>query len=308
MFTFLSMWHATPPSPVFVLAAFALVCAACLAFFCSQLLEVRNSDGTYNLSPNWKAARGVDIESLRSDHAGHQTQFPPDAPPPRTPVPRALKRLAAATSSARDSAVESFRSFSFGSIPSFSAAVAHYSPFASPLAFPEPELPLPSPLTVQVTSAAEVPSSDGPSFRSSSPAFLSPGRTAKSYMAYTIEARAPGARRAHTCTQRFSSFDFYLADLTKAGALSVGSVGSSAVRLSPAARACIDGWRRRLLLEKMAAAGDRSRDPSVVSGRVALLRRMMQEVLAFDEVAEADVTYAFVFGPGWREGDPTASL
>jgi hypothetical protein len=313
MFTFLSMWHASLQSPLFVLAGFALACAGCLAFFASQMHETRNADGTFDLSVNWKTTPARDIESSRSDSAAHvrgyDTQFPPDEPPPLTPLPRALKSLVAATSSARASAVSNLRSFSFGSMPSFTAAVARYTPFGSPVAIAETiaetELPLPSPLTVHVARASEVFASDDPpeTFRGSSPAFFSPGRAANSYMAYTIEARAPGARRTHRCAQRFSSFDFYLADLTKVGAL-----GGSAVQLSPAARTVVDGWRRRLLLEKMAAAGDRSRDQAVVTGRVALLSRLLQEVLAFDEIAEADVTYAFIFGPGWRDGDPTATL
>lgn len=316
MFTFLSMWNSNVSAPLAILVSFALASSACFIFFYTQLIEIQGEDGPFDLSRNWRdvaTSRGGDIESLPSEstahaHDSYESAFPPDAAP-STPL-RALKSLVNATTSARRSAVDSIRSFSFGSIPSFTASVVQYSPFRSSLSATLDEassFPQPSPLTVDVVGASEMLASQAPPeiFKASSPAFLSPGRTTKSYMTYHIEARAPGSRRTHRCAQRFSSFDFFLAELTNGESL---QIGSSAVHLSSAARSSIEGWRRRLLLERMAAVGDRSRDAAVVTARVELLRRLLHEVLAFDEIADADVTYRFIFGPGWKEGDPTSTM
>jgi len=335
MFTFVDAWGASPAAPALVVLVFAIASLACVLFVSFALVETRTSLGAFDLSGTWrgagglpKARGGLDLEGGgRSDEPlaedeedTYETQFAPDEPPPQTP--RAISSLVAATSSARASAEASIRSFSFSSIGSgLSSAVGKFAPFTSPSFkssldsdhFPLPEepwaLPEPTPLSVRVTGADEVAA--GGILGASSPAFFaSPGFPATGgsgavYMSYKIESRAPGARRTHHCAQRFSSFGFWLDDLTKHETL---QAGASAPRLSTAARGCIDGWRRRLLVERVAAAGDRSREPAVVQGRVVLLQRLLEEVLAFEEVREADATYAFVFGPGWREGDPTATL
>eukprot|EP00967_Tisochrysis_lutea_P155760 scaffold312378_cov28-Tisochrysis_lutea.AAC.1 len=279
------MWNSNVSAPLAILVSFALASSACFIFFYTQLIEIQGEDGPFDLSRNWRdvaTSRGGDIESLPSEstahaHDSYESAFPPDAAP-STPL-RALKSLVNATTSARRSAVDSIRSFSFGSIPSFTASVVQYSPFRSSLSATLDEassFPQPSPLTVDVVGASEMLASQAPPeiFKASSPAFLSPGRTTKSYMTYHIEARAPGSRRTHRCAQRFSSFDFFLAELTNGESL---QIGSSAVHLSSAARSSIEGWRRRLLLERMAAVGDRSRDAAVVTARVELLRRLLHE-------------------------------
>lgn len=39
-----------------------------------------------------------------------------------------------------------------------------------------------------------------------------------------------------------------------------------------------------------------------------LLQRMIDELLAFDELREAEAIYAFAFGNGWRKGDPSSTI
>jgi hypothetical protein len=111
-------------------------------------------------------------------------------------------------------------------------------------------------------------------------------RAAEAYSPSTRGAVSPSTRAPSplTCAQRFSSF----VDL-------LGRLGREAPgeRISREARACVDGWRSRLLVEKRHT---RSKAPAVVTARVAMLQRMMDDLLAFPEVCESAAMASFLMG------------
>jgi hypothetical protein len=85
-----------------------------------------------------------------------------------------------------------------------------------------------------------------------------------------------------TCAQRFSSFVDLLSRLCRE---------APGERISREARACVDSWRSRLLVEKRHT---RSKAPAVVTARVAMLQRMMDELLAFPDVCESAALASFL--------------
>lgn len=105
------------------------------------------------------------------------------------------------------------------------------------------------------------------------------------HMVYQLEAWFPDASRVaspHSCAHRFSSFVDLLSKLTRE---------APGERVSREARACIDRWRSRLLVEKRHT---RSKAPAVVTARVALLQRMLDELLAFADIRESTALVSFL--------------
>ena len=125
----------------------------------------------------------------------------------------------------------------------------------------------PAGLRVVVTGAAEV----------------SAGGRGDTHMVYSLEVE--GQRRpARTCTRRFSAF---VELLNRLGREAPGE------RVSREARGCVDGWKTRLLVEKR-HAGRGAKAPAIVSARVALLQRMLDELLAFPEICSSAPLAAFL--------------
>lgn len=127
----------------------------------------------------------------------------------------------------------------------------------------------PAGLRVSVLGAWEVPCGEG---------------RRDTYMEYQLQVVFPPseAHGAVTCAQRFSSF----VDL-------LGRLGREAPgeRISREARACVDRWRSRLTVEKRHT---RSKAPAVVTARVAMLQRMMDELVAFPDVCESTALASFL--------------
>jgi len=90
------------------------------------------------------------------------------------------------------------------------------------------------------------------------------------HMAYMLQASVNGAVVCETA-QRFSNFFDLLQRLARDETI------------SGAARECIEGWKGRLTMEKR-HAGSRSRSDAVVTARVQLLQRMLDDLTSFAEV------------------------
>jgi len=82
--------------------------------------------------------------------------------------------------------------------------------------------------------------------------------------------------------QRFSSFSDLVHRMLRDRSIVEGEAGR-----------CLEGWRTRLLLEKR-HSGSRARASDIVSGRVALLQRLLDDLCSFVELSQSPELLSFL--------------
>ena len=109
----------------------------------------------------------------------------------------------------------------------------------------------------------------------------------RAHVAYALRLEMAGGSSTECVPHRFSDFAALLDRLKKGGVPGGGGAGQ---------RLAVEGWARRLLVERGRHTGSRARAEAVVSARCKLLQKMMDELMALPEFASSPEVGAFLFG------------
>ncbi|EOD28529.1 hypothetical protein EMIHUDRAFT_99993 [Emiliania huxleyi CCMP1516] len=281
---FVQVWGAA--SHASLLLGVAAVSALCALLLQLHLSESRHPSGGIDLSATWRSSGA---EQLPRGASGY-TSAPAAVAAAATP-PQSVRVHGGGGVEGRGMEGRGMRSS--GSAPSLATPNGSLDALFPPLARTLGRLSASRPPSFLLDLFAEAGGSERGS-RGYSPAGGTPppaGELSVTVAAaasedadepYAVEGSFAG--RAHPrCRRRFSSFETLLQHLAASGSI---LVCSTAVRLTPAAQACIEGWSSRLGYEHAAAGA---------AGHAPLLQQLVDDLLQFQELRDSDLLHAFVF-------------